>query len=172
MCYPMAPEVKLHKKTIMVRLTYGNMERIYHLQTFTFRRLEIRQHKKLYSQRILTFDMEDKTLSISKEEGAGLQELLDDIVGDLKIDAPYILMSLLTTHHFVVLKDDVIYASKPLHIVELNFKKQTDKKTTKSKKQTTIYQLQKSPKMMERIFQLSKTIDRRLLELISDFRMY
>jgi hypothetical protein len=42
------------------------------------------------------------------EEGAGLSrtKVFDDIVGDLKIDALYIFDKLLTTHHFVVLKDD------------------------------------------------------------------
>jgi hypothetical protein len=54
--------------------------------------------------------MEDKTLSIfGYEEGAGLSrtKVFDDIVGDLKIDALYIFdKALLTTHHFVVLKDD------------------------------------------------------------------
>jgi hypothetical protein len=43
------------------------------------------------------------------EEGAGLSrtKVFDDIVGDLKIDALYIFdKALLTTHHFVVLKDD------------------------------------------------------------------
>jgi hypothetical protein len=45
-------------------------------------------------------------------------KVFDDIVGDLKIDALYIFdKALLTTHHFVVLKDDVIIP-KPLHIVE------------------------------------------------------
>jgi hypothetical protein len=54
--------------------------------------------------------MEDKTFSIfGYEEGAGLSrtKVFDDIVGDLKIDALYIFdKALLTTHHFVVLKDD------------------------------------------------------------------
>jgi hypothetical protein len=45
-------------------------------------------------------------------------KVFDDIVGDLKIDALYIFdKALLTTHHFVVLKDDAIIP-KPLHIVE------------------------------------------------------
>jgi hypothetical protein len=68
--------------------------------------------------------MEDNSLIFGYEEGAGLlkNQGFDDIVGDLKIDALYIFdKALLTTHHFVVLKDDVIIP-KPL-LWRLNFKK-------------------------------------------------
>jgi hypothetical protein len=54
--------------------------------------------------------MEDKTFSISdmkRVQDFSRTKVFDDIVGDLKIDALYIFdKALLTTHHFVVLKDD------------------------------------------------------------------
>jgi hypothetical protein len=58
---------------------------------YKFRSVRRTAHKKLYLQRILTLDMEDKTFSIfGYEEGAGLSrtKVFDDIVGDL--DALYI----------------------------------------------------------------------------------
>jgi hypothetical protein len=49
-------------------------------------------------------------------------KVFDDIVGDLKIDALYIFdKALLTTHHFVVLKDDKLYQSLCI-LWRLNFK--------------------------------------------------
>jgi hypothetical protein len=41
---------------------FSNMERIYHSPNFKFRSVRKSAHKKLYLQRILTLDMEDKTL--------------------------------------------------------------------------------------------------------------
>jgi hypothetical protein len=69
-------------------------------------------HKKLYLQRILTRYGGQNFSIFGYEEGAGLSrtKVFDDIVGDLKIDALYIFdKALLTTHHFVVLKDDKLY---------------------------------------------------------------
>jgi hypothetical protein len=66
------------------------------------------------------------------EEGAGLSrtKVFDDIVGDLKIDALYIFdKALLTTHHFVVLKDDS-YNTKASAYCGGLILKQTDMKTT------------------------------------------
>jgi hypothetical protein len=98
---------------------FSNMERIY-LQTLQFRSVRETAHKKLYLQRILTRYGGQNFSIFGYEEGAGLSrtKVFDDIVGDLKIDALYIFdKALLTTHHFVVLKDDS-YTPKPLHIVE------------------------------------------------------
>jgi hypothetical protein len=47
--------------------------------------------------------------SMKRVQDFSRTKVFDDIVGDLKIDALYIFdKALLTTHHFVVLKDDVI----------------------------------------------------------------
>jgi hypothetical protein len=41
---------------------FSNMERIYHSKLYKFRSVRRNPHTKLYLQRILTLDMEDKTL--------------------------------------------------------------------------------------------------------------
>jgi hypothetical protein len=70
--------------------------------------------------------------------------------------------ALLTTHHFVVLKDDVIIP-KPCILWRLNFKKQTDmklqcygvqptkNKLTSLRKKGRLISSKSTPKMMERI---------------------
>jgi hypothetical protein len=75
------------------------MERIYHSPNFTNSSVrEKSAHKKLYLQRILTLDMEDKTF-VSSDMKRVNSKGFDDIVGDLKIDALYIFdKALLTTH--------------------------------------------------------------------------
>jgi hypothetical protein len=94
------------------------MERIYHSPNFTNSEVlgEIRTQEVVSTE---NFDSIWRTKLFSifgYEEGAGLSrtKVFDDIVGDLKIDALYIFDKALTTHHFVVLKDDVIIP-KPLH---------------------------------------------------------
>jgi hypothetical protein len=72
MCYLLQENcIVYHKCTANV---FSNMERIYHQTLYKFRSVRETAHKKLYPQRILTLDMEDKTFSIfGYEEGANFK---------------------------------------------------------------------------------------------------